>query len=86
MIVITPDVIANVYNWLIKRPFDEVAAILLPLHNEVDAQFKALAEKAALEQAPVAPSDAVDPNAPIDVVATPVAPAVSPTTDTTVTA
>lgn len=57
MIVINKDVVANVYNYLITRPFHEVANIVTALHNEIDHQFKALEQKVGLEEAPVAPSE-----------------------------
>ena len=63
MIVINKDVVANVYNYLITRPFHEVANIVTALHNEIDHQFKALEEKVGLDQAPAAPSEATTPEA-----------------------
>jgi hypothetical protein len=66
MIYVTPDVIANVYNYLLKRPFDEVVNIITPLHNEVDPQFKALQEKTDLTEAPIAPSEQIISDVPAD--------------------
>lgn len=58
MIVISKDVIARVYNELIKRPFNEVADVAIPLWNEIGPQFKALEEKIGLAEAPATPEAA----------------------------
>jgi len=57
MITLSKELTEAIFNYLISKPFAEVAHLVIPFQKEASPQFQALAEQAPSEAVINTPSD-----------------------------